>query len=143
MATNKGSHLQVCPLNFQFFCQMDGAHLVEIESDRENSFLAAHARSLSGGNNIFSLSLLCARWLKYIGKQNDLQLSYFRTYTQTRSQNVEKVKHINGRLQDQANILLNCDLFQNGNLLLLKEIIRSLSIYTQRERIISFIISSL
>ena len=49
------------PLNFQVFCQIDGAHLVEIDNDRENSFMAGHARLRSAGNNqFFSFSLMRA-----------------------------------------------------------------------------------
>ena len=42
------------------------------------------------------------RWVFFLGQK------------QRRSQNAEKVRHIKGRLLDQAMILFNCVLFQMG-----------------------------
>ena len=54
-----------------------------------------------------------------------------------RSQNAEKVTHIKGRVLDQAMVLFNCVPFQNRKLLLKERIC------SQRERILSFMSSSL
>ena len=55
--------------------------------------------------------MLC--WLHHYRGAYDIWVGMI--YFQWHSQNAEKVRHIKGRLLDQAVILFNCVPFQNGN----------------------------